>query len=437
MPDLVADTIRAAGADPSGLLSLRELVPAYRACFADGSTILVHSDPAAMVEEVRATCGPREAAAYTRFRAWLQELYRLEMPAFIERNYDHAWNLVTPLDPAVRLLRLGGLRSLHGKVASYFRDERLRRLFSFQALYAGLSPHQARAAYAVITYMDSVAGVYAAPGGVSAVPRALAAAAEKGGATLRYGADAAEILREPGPRGRVTGVRTTGGERLPADAVVVTADRPVAVRRLLPHLRAGTRRRLSYSPSALVWHVGIRGRPASGTAHHNIHFGAQWRQAFRALLRDGRRMPDPSLLVGVPTVTDPDLAPAGGSTLYVLEPVPNLHTGHALDWADERAAARERLTRLLAAWGYLPEGGPEIRAEHLVDPLDWLAAGMEAGTPFALAHTFFQSGPFRPPNVDRRVPGLVFAGSGTVPGVGVPMVLISGRLAADRVEELG
>ena len=61
---------------------------------------------------------------------------------------------------------------------------------------------------------------------------------------------------------------------------------------------------------------------------------------------------------------------------------------------------------------------------------------MAAGTPFALAHTFPQTGPFRPNNVDRRAPRLVFAGSGTVPGVGVPMVLPSGRLAAERVREL-
>ena len=60
---------------------------------------------------------------------------------------------------------------------------------------------------------------------------------------------------------------------------------------------------------------------------------------------------------------------------------------------------------------------------------------MEQGTPFALAHTFFQTGPFRPNNVDKRVPGLVFTGSSTLPGVGVPMVLVSGKLAAERVDE--
>ena len=92
---------------------------------------------------------------------------------------------------------------------------------------------------------------------------------------------------------------------------------------------------------------------------------------------------------------------------------------------------RERLLDFLAAEGY----PTDIVTEELVTPLDWQAQGMAAGTPFALAHTFAQTGPFRPANVERRVPGLVFAGSGTVPGVGVPMVLISGKLAAQRVEE--
>ena len=88
------------------------------------------------------------------------------------------------------------------------------------------------------------------------------------------------------------------------------------------------------------------------------------------------------------------------------------------------------LTERVAALGYLVE----VEVERFYDPLDWEAMGMERGTPFALAHTFRQSGPFRPANVDRRVPGLVFTGSGTVPGVGVPMVLLSGRLAAERVD---
>ena len=75
----------------------------------------------------------------------------------------------------------------------------------------------------------------------------------------------------------------------------------------------------------------------------------------------------------------------------------------------------------------------EIEVSHLVTPADWAADGMGAGTPFALAHTFAQTGPFRPRNLVRGLDNVVLAGCGTTPGVGIPPVLISGRLAAERV----
>lgn len=137
-------------------------------------------------------------------------------------------------------------------------------------------------------------------------------------------------------------------------------------------------------------------------------------------------MPDPSRLVTVPSLTDPSLAPEGAHTLYVLEPVPNLDG--EVDWASARGPMREALQAFLEDEGY----PTDVVTEELVDPRDWAAQGMERGTPFALAHTFGQTGPFRPGNVERRLPGMFFAGSGTTPGVGVPMVLVSGRLAAER-----
>ena len=141
-------------------------------------------------------------------------------------------------------------------------------------------------------------------------------------------------------------------------------------------------------------------------------------------------MPDPSILVTLHSLDDASLAPPGCSTLYALEPVPNLDG--RVDWTSHRAPAVERLRRRVAAAGY----PTDVVTEEIYDPLDWEALGMERGTPFALAHTFRQTGPFRPRNVDHRVPGLVFVGSSTVPGVGVPMVLVSGKLAAARVRDL-
>ena len=142
-------------------------------------------------------------------------------------------------------------------------------------------------------------------------------------------------------------------------------------------------------------------------------------------------MPDPSILVSSPTQGDRSLAPDGCITLYCLEPTPNLDG--QVDWKRERHAFRDRLVQRVASYGYPTD---DVVVERFLDPTDWERQGMERGTPFAIAHNFFQTGPFRPNNVDKRVPGLVFVGSSTLPGVGVPMVLLSGRLAAERVNRL-
>ncbi len=380
-----------------------------------------------MRHEVGAVCGQSEAAAFDRYCDWLERLYRLEMPSFLARNYDRATDLVSPVRPALALLRLGGLGRLDRVVARTFTDERLRRLFSFQSLYAGVAPQQALAVLAVISYMDVVAGVWAPAGGVHAVATGLAAAAEKAGVRIRYGTPAERIVLAGGHEGPVRAVATAGGP-LAADAVVCNADLPGAYR-LVPGLTLPRRLRHPHcSPSAVVWHAGVRGMPPSAVAHHNIHFGRAWASSFRALIHDGVRMPDPSILVSVPTVSEPGLAPAGGSVLYALEPVPNL-TGR-LDWSIERHRAEDDLRARLDRFGYPVT---DVVTSHLVDPTDWARDGMVAGTPFSMSHRFFQSGPFRAANVERRAPGLVFAGCGTVPGVGVPMALVSGRLAAERV----
>jgi phytoene desaturase len=431
MPDLLARTFEAAGVDMADLLTLHRLDPVYRAAFADGSTIRVRAGRDAMAQELRDTCGPGAAAAFERYVAWVQALYEVEMPHFIDRQLDGPLDLLRPPGPALRLARLGGFGNLGRAVARHFADERLQRLFSFQAMYAGLAPQRALALYAVISYMDTVNGVWFPEGGMHSVPAALAAAVTKAGGQVRTGAAVDRILLAAGTSGPVRGVRLVGGEVVPAEVVVATPDLPAVYRTLVPGLEAPRAlRRGRYSPSALVWHAGVEGTPGPEVAHHNIHFGRAWDASFDALLDGGVRMPDPSILVTVPTLDDPSLAPSGCSVLYALEPVPNLDG--AIDWSVERAPALERLRRTVAGHGY----PSTVRVEHAVDPLDWEGAGLERGTPFSLSHRFLQTGPFRPSNVERRAPGLVFAGSATRPGVGVPLVLVSGRLAADRVDQL-
>jgi phytoene desaturase len=425
MPELVAECLDSVGESLDDWLTLRPLDPAYRARFADGSTIDVHTDTEAMCAEIAAVAGAPEADGYRRFVQYLDELYRIEMPRFIDRNLDSPLGLLGR--PALQLLRLGGLRRLDRTVASFLRDERLQRIFSFQSMYAGLAPASALTIYAVITYLDCVAGVFFPVGGMHALPRALAGAAAKHGVDVRYDTRVSRIeVRD----GRARAVLTADGERIPADVVVVNADAPTAYRELLPRT-ATPRRRLRYSPSCVVLHVGSC-TTYPDQAHHTISFGRAWKTTFRQIIGRGEVMTDPSFLVTNPTRTDPLLAPTGRETYYLLFPAPNLDHPHPIDWDRTATRYRDHMLATLESRGY--EGFTDgIEVSSLVTPADWARAGLAAGAPFAAAHTLAQTGPFRHPTLDRHIENLVFCGSNVQPGVGVPMVLLSGRLAAARV----
>jgi phytoene desaturase len=429
MPHLVEATFAAAGREMAQYVTIEPVDPMYRAVYADGSVLSVRAGRDAMREEIRTFANAREAGAFGEFCDWVTELYQLEMPRFIDTNYDSVLDLLPAWRAALDLVRHGAFGRLDEKVASFFDDDRLRRIFSFQSLYAGLAPHDALALYSVITYMDMVAGVYAPKGGMTAIATGLARAIRDAGASMRYGTPVSRILRRGD--GSVTGVELGGSDRLVADAVVCNVDLPVAYRTLLGGVDAPrVARRGTYSPSCVLWVAGVRGLPPDGVARHNIHFGKAWDESFKALIKRGARMKDPSIMVGVASSHDPTLAPEGCSTIYALEPVPNLDG--RIDWARHGERIRLELKQRVAELGYPTD---EVIVERWYDPLDWESMGLERGTPFSLAHTFRQTGPFRPNNVDRRVGGLVFTGASTLPGVGVPMVLVSGKLAARRVDE--
>lgn len=425
MPQLADEAFAAVGESLDRHVELVALHPAYRAGFADGTTLDVHTDGDAMEAEVRRFAGPAEAAGYRRLREWLERLYRAQMRRFIDTNFDSPFQLAHP--DLARLAALGGFGRLDGAIGRHLSDPRLRRVFSFQALYAGVAPARALAAYAVIAYMDTVAGVWFPKGGMHALPRAMADVAAGAGAELRWSAEVSALERSAG---RVRAVRLVSGERIPCDAVVLTCELPTAHRLLGRAPRRPVR--LRHSPSAVVLHAGTD-RTWPHLAHHTLSFGAAWERTFDELTRTGTLMSDPSLLITRPTTHDTSLAPPGRHLHYVLAPCPNTAVGpSATAWRDLGPRYRDSLLAELERRG-LHGFADSIEEELLVTPLDWTALGHAAGSPFSVSHTFAQTGPFRPRNLVRGLDNVVLAGCGTTPGVGVPTVLISGKLAAARV----
>ena len=423
MPSLINDAFNCVGEDMKDWLELTPLTPLYRAFYADGSQLDVHADTNEMEAEIAKHISSSEAAGYRRYVEFVTKLYKYEMNDFIDRNIDSPFNLLTP--NLARLIALGGFRRLSPKVNQFMKDPRLQKVYSFQAMYAGVSPQQALAIYAVIAYMDSVNGVFFPKGGMHAVPRALAAAAEKHGVVFKYNTTVTNVEVS---NGRAKAVITESGERYECDAVILNPDLPVAYRELLGKSPV-TIKRLKYSPSCVTLLIGSS-KKYEFAAHHNIHFGHSWDGVFDELIKKKQLMSDHSILVTVPTHDDPNLAPPGKHSYYVLFPTPNLDSD--IDWNKQAGPYRDQMIKTIEERGY-SGFGDSIETEVMTTPLDWKNQGMEMGAPFASAHTFFQTGPFRPRNMAQGIENVVFAGSGTQPGVGVPMVLISGRLAAERI----
>ena len=342
MPDLVEDCFRALGTTTTDHVRILPVDPMYRACYADGSVLHVRHGREAMAAEISAVCGPREAAAFHRFCDWLGELYRIEMPNFIDRNYDSPLDLVRPLGPALRLLRAGAFGRLDSAVKRFFSDERLVRIFSFQAMYAGLAPQQALALYAVITYMDSVNGVYRPPRAeCTHCPLALAGSSRehpvsRSGTTRRV----ERILLSPGHDRRRT-------RRSPRRAVQAPLRRCGRLHRpisrwptasLLPGVAGAATRpvRGHYSPSRR-W-SGTPAFPARSpkrvcSSQHPLRSRLGRRIVRSPYSMTAVRMTDPSILVTIPTMDEPAMAPPGkqrtvraGASAQPRRP--------AVDWSD-------------------------------------------------------------------------------------------------------
>jgi phytoene desaturase len=421
--DVLADTFAAVGERMERWLDLMPLDPTVRAHFPDGSTLDVIPDRHRMADEVARVCGPGDAAGYLRFVDYAGQVWQVLRRRLTARSPDAPVDLLRPalLGDALRLAASGAFRQLDHKIAQFFADPRCRRVFSFQSILAGVAPHQAPALFAALPFLDPAGPVFFPRGGVHAVPVALAGAAEKHGVQIRYGTSATRVdIRG----GLARAVHTTECERIPADAVVLNPDSPAEWRDLVP--AAGPRDRNPRSrpsPSCVLVHVGSRQRYRR-IAHHNLHFGRTWRQPFDDVVRHRRLMRDPVLFVTNPTRTDPTLAPIGCEIYQVLAPVPPLESepAAAARWRSglgHRYAAE--LLATLESRGYLGLGA-SVDVAHVMTPADWAAAG--GGE---------QTGGARPSDRHRSIANVLFVGSGTRPGVGVPMVLVSGKLTAQRI----
>ncbi|HEV7466510.1 MAG TPA: phytoene desaturase family protein [Candidatus Dormibacteraeota bacterium] len=412
-------------------LDLVRLQPNYRITFAGGAQLTITSDVQRLRDGLEAI--ERGAGdAYLRFLADAAYKYRISRERFVERNFLHMGQFLSPGN-LPRLLDTGALRKLGNHVARYFKDPRLQIAFTFQSMYLGLAPRDAPAVYALLPYTELAEGIWYPRGGMYRIVVALLEVLERDGVEVRTGA---EVTRIEHRDGRATGVALAAGGHLDADIVVCNADLPWAYEHLLDEsVRApygsGRLERLRYGSSTLMLYLGMRG-VSPDLLHHNVYIPADPTRHFDAIFRRAEVPDDPALYVHVPTRSDPTLAPEGHDCVYVLVPCAGTDAGPR--WREgDGARLREHALDSLAHLG-IPDARSRIVTERMVTPDDWRDLyNLRRGSTFGIAHDLFQVGVFRPANRHRKLRNLYFVGAATQPGGGVPMVFLGARLVAERV----
>ncbi|HEX9068613.1 MAG TPA: phytoene desaturase family protein, partial [Ktedonobacterales bacterium] len=378
-----------------------------------------------------------EARSYPAVQRYLKEgdrAYHLALGRLVGRNFSSLADYFGPRNLPL-LYRLKPLVKHYDNVSRYFHDPHLRAAFSFQNMYLGLSPFDAPATYSLLQYTELVGGVWFPIGGLYRVVETMVSLAEAHGARFSYHTPVASISVDGR---RATGVTLADGAHLDADIVIANADLPYVYERLLPSTRDAHRmEKLHHTSSAVMFYWGVDTTyPQLGT--HNVFLAGDYRGSFERIFKDHTLPDDPSIYVHAPARVDATAAPLGQDSLMALVPVGHLDAKARQDWpalqARARAAVLSRLSEIA-----MPDLERHIKFEISLTPQHWATMyNLDKGAAFGLSHNFTQVGYLRPHNRHDRYGNLYFVGSSTHPGTGLPLVLISARLATERIlEEVG
>ncbi len=431
MRDVFEELFRSAGRNLADYLDLVRVCPNYVVHFADGSSVELSGN----LDRVAQSLEGIEAGAGEAFRRYLRDAgykYRVARARFVERNFYHWYDFVTAAN-LYYLFSTNALRPLDRHARRYFRDPRLVAAFTFQAMYLGLSPHEAPAVYSLLPYTEITEGIWFPRGGMYRVAEALASLAVELG--VRIETDA-EVVSLETHNGRVRAVQLARGERREADVVISNADLPYAYDALVPAdaqtwLGRQRRSRLRYGSSAFLLYLGLD-REYARLNHHNVYLSADPKENFEAIFRHRELPRDPSFYTCVASKADRSLAPPGCDGLYVLVPVPAQCAG--VCWPAERDRYRDLVLDRLEHAGIEDIRG-HISFERIYTPDDFAADyNVKRGSAFGISHNFWQVGYLRPSNRATRLDNLYFIGASTQPGGGMPMVLIGSRLTVERIQ---
>ena len=438
VPSVLARIFAEAGERMEDALDLRRLDPQWRCFFDDGSRMDLVENVDAMAETLRREAAPGSDTGYRDFIRMSAHLHEVSQKFFFWRSVEDITDTIdlrrnADLDTLrdVASLRMGS--NVAREIRKRVPDARAAQMLDHFVQYVGSSPYQSPAVLCSIGHMQTDEGIWFPIGGTRAVPEALERLGRSLGVDFRTETGVARILQNDG---RVWGVETEDGGSVKLDAVVSNMDAVRTYRELVGgrEARRFDRRWKKREPacSGVVLYLGLD-RPYPHLAHHNFVFSRDPEEEFDWIYERGEPAPDPTCYLAATSTTEPGSAPEGGESLYILVHTPYLRPHH--DWSRMLPAYRQVILDKLKRTAGLEDIEARIRFERVLTPQDIHDRyRVLNGAIYGLASHGSFNGAFKPGNRSRELRGLYLAGGAAHPGPGMPMVLMSGWIAADTLD---
>jgi phytoene desaturase len=438
-PSVLQKVFGEAGRQLSRYLELTPLEPQWRSFFDGGGALDLYGERERMLSEL-SRFGPDTTAGYLRFSEISKELHAISERFFFWRSvgsmrdtFDTGSALNLSLLRDVSRMKLG--QTVSGAIRKQIAHPRVAQMLDHMVQYVGSSPEKSPAILCAIAHMQANEGVWYPMGGTRAIPEALIRLARELGVEFR---PRTAIKRIDVSGGAIRGVETAAGEFVKLEALVANSDAVRTYRELI----GGTtgekfNRRRAYEPacSGVVMYLGLK-RRYQHLAHHNFVFSRDPHEEFRAIYDKGELAPDPTCYLCAPAQTEAAVAPAGGEALYILVHTPYLRPHH--DWNQLYPSYRRVILEKLKRTAGLKDIEEQIVFEHKLTPQDIHERyGVLNGAIYGIASHGRLQGGFKPANHEPNVRGLYLAGGAAHPGPGMPMVMMSGWIAADRLDADG
>ena len=406
-----------------------ELDPLYSVNFAGSQKYYqIHKKLSKLAEEFK-DVEPGFEDKMQRYLKSSGKLFHDVEDIIIRRNFD------TKLDYLLQMARVPWghapkmVRSVWSELGRYFESEEVKQIFSLVAFFLGATPFDTPAVYTILSYTEMVHdGYHNVRGGMYRIVESLLEELKKEGVEIHYNTEITDYTEQ---NGRVTGFTDSSGNTFKADHYVINADaawfRDAIFKR--PEYNQEHLDKMKWTLAPFTIYLGVKGK-INTLHHHNYFLGTNFREYAGKIFKNQISLKKPYYYVNVNSRFNPESAPQGCESIFILCPVPDLR--FKPDWSDRDVLASDIIQDLSERSGY--DIASNIMTQTVYDPVDWEKTfNLHRGSGLGLAHDLNQMGAFRPKNHDEKFPNVYYVGASTTPGTGLPMVVISSRLVTERI----